>query len=117
MKLNEDKTVSLMIALYCRKNHGMNDSFCPSCASLQEYALIRLANCHLKPHKPLCSQCAIHCYAAEKRESIRRVMRFSGPRMLIRHPFMAFVYLMKKRLHSRLSISNTLSAADNREQH
>jgi hypothetical protein len=35
------------------------------------------------------------------------VMCFSGPRMLTNHPVMAFNYLMKKWLHTRLSVSNT----------
>ena len=42
--------------------------------------------------KTFCSQCKVHCYKKDKREQIRKVMRFSGPRMLVYHPIMAVSY-------------------------
>ena len=32
--------------------------------------------------KTFCSNCRAHCYRLEMREEIRKVMRFSGPRMI-----------------------------------
>ena len=43
--------------------------------------------------KTFCSQCKVHCYKKDKREQIRKVMRFSGPRMLVYHPIMAIRHL------------------------
>ena len=36
--------------------------------------------------KTFCSNCRVHCYRSEMREEIRKVMRFSGPRMIFYHP-------------------------------
>ena len=36
--------------------------------------------------KTFCSNCRVHCYRSEMREEIRKVMRFSGPRMFFYHP-------------------------------
>jgi hypothetical protein len=100
MKLNEEKTVSLMVALYCRKNHSRDGILCSTCKSLLEYALHKLATCPLQPNKPVCSNCEIHCYIPEQRESIRKMMRFSGPRMVFRHPVIGLTYMIKKKLRT-----------------
>lgn len=34
----EKAAVSLMISLYCRKQHGTKKGLCPDCAALEEYA-------------------------------------------------------------------------------
>ena len=39
-------------------------------------------------NKPKCSQCTMHCYKPVMREKIKAVMRYSGPRMLYRHPIL-----------------------------
>ena len=41
--------------------------------------------------------CRVHCYNREMREQIRRVMRFSGPRMLLHHPVMALRHVIESR--------------------
>ena len=43
--------------------------------------------------KTFSSQCKVHCYKKDKRDQIRKVMRFSGPRMLVYHPIMAIRHL------------------------
>lgn len=84
----EKETVSLMIALYCRKHHG-SKKLCPDCAALDAYARLRSDKCPFMETKTFCSNCRVHCYKADMREKIRAVMRFSGPRMLLYHPVMA----------------------------
>jgi hypothetical protein len=39
--------------------------------------------------------CPVHCYQPRMRESIREVMRYAGPRMLTRHPFLAVAHLIE----------------------
>jgi hypothetical protein len=39
----------------------------------------------------------VHCYRAQQRERIRRVMRYSGPRMLLAHPLLALLHLLDAR--------------------
>lgn len=38
--------------------------------------------------KPVCGKCKIHCYKPSMREKIKMVMRYSGPRMIYKHPVM-----------------------------
>jgi hypothetical protein len=56
---------------------------CSECAELLRYAEVRRAYCPKDP-KPFCSHCDTHCYSAEMRESMREVMRYSGPRSVTR---------------------------------
>ena len=84
----ETKTVELMIDLYCRDHHGSKDSLCPECCELFDYVKKRLEKCPFKENKPKCSKCTVHCYKPTMREKIKAVMRYSGPRMLYRHPIL-----------------------------
>lgn len=98
----EKETVSLMISLYCRKNHG-GKSLCPDCAALEAYARQRSEKCPFMETKTFCSNCKVHCYKPDMRERIRQVMRFSGPRMIFQHPLMAIHHVIEtKREKKRL---------------
>ena len=50
----EKETVSRMIALYCRKNHG-GKTLCPNCAALDAYAQSRSDRCPFMETKTFCS--------------------------------------------------------------
>ena len=76
-----------MIEMYCRGRHGSPD-LCPECRGLLDYAMRRVDKCPFGAEKPTCAQCPVHCYRAAERADIRRVMRWSGPRMAYRHPIM-----------------------------
>ncbi|WP_444550806.1 nitrous oxide-stimulated promoter family protein [Candidatus Magnetomonas plexicatena] len=89
----EKKTVGKMIALYCRKNHKTADkTLCPDCQSLHDYSQLRLDRCIFQDNKPNCSHCTIHCYKPDMRVKIKEVMRFSGPRMILRNPILALLH-------------------------
>lgn len=99
----EKKVVSLMIRLYCKKNHHMKGELCDTCRQLDEYARLRSEKCPFMETKTFCSNCKVHCYKPDMREKIREVMRFSGPRMILYHPVMAVRHVIesqreKKRL-------------------
>ncbi|HVO39281.1 MAG TPA: nitrous oxide-stimulated promoter family protein [Spirochaetia bacterium] len=93
--LREHKTVRAMIQLYCANLHGCRNTLCPECRALADHAAGRLDACRFGDGKPACSACPVHCYAPGMREAIRRVMRYSGPRMIVTHPIMAFHHLLK----------------------
>ncbi len=91
----EKRTVSEMIALYCRKNHKTaKGRLCEECTRLRDYAVERSDKCPFMENKTFCSNCRVHCYKPEMREAIRRVMRFSGPRMIMYHPIMAISHVI-----------------------
>lgn len=96
----EKEVVSLMISLYCRKNHG-GKTLCPDCAELERYARTRSDRCPFMETKTFCANCKVHCYKPEMREKIREVMRFSGPRMLLYHPVMAIRHGIESRKEKR----------------
>jgi Nitrous oxide-stimulated promoter len=92
----ERRTIESMIRLYCRHEHG-GDGLCDECAELRDFAFLRLTKCPYSEAKPACAKCPIHCYKPERREQIRKVMRFAGPRMLLRHPVLAIRHLIDDR--------------------
>jgi predicted amidophosphoribosyltransferase len=93
----EFKTVGLMIDLYCRGHHGSKAALCPDCQELLDYVKQRLEKCPLKAEKPRCSKCPVHCYKPDMRERIKAVMKYSGPRMIYRHPVLTAKHYLTKR--------------------
>ena len=91
----ESKTVAAMIRLYCRRHHGKE--LCPQCAALIDYTLKRLDKCPFQEGKTTCAKCPVHCFKPDMRQQIRVVMRYSGPRMLLRHPLMTARHVMDGR--------------------
>lgn len=97
----EKRTVSLMIKLYCKRNHGTKQTLCPDCKALNDYAIYRSDKCPFMETKTFCSNCSVHCYKPEMRAKIREVMRFSGPRMIFSHPLMAVRHLIESKKEKR----------------
>jgi len=95
--LRERVTVDKMIELYCRESHATWDALCAECAGLSEYAHQRLEKCVFGAEKPTCANCPVHCYKPEMRSKVRAVMRYAGPRMLLRHPVLALRHLLDGR--------------------
>jgi hypothetical protein len=62
-----------------------------------DYARVRLDTCRYGTEKPTCATCPTHCYKPVMRERVREVMRYSGPRMLKRHPVLAVAHLVDGR--------------------
>ncbi|MBI4514457.1 MAG: nitrous oxide-stimulated promoter family protein [Deltaproteobacteria bacterium] len=93
----ERKTIDAMIALFCRKQHAAKRGLCSACFALAGYAQQRLDRCPYGEDKPTCALCPIHCYQPARREQIRAVMRYAGPRMLWRRPLLAIRHLLDER--------------------
>lgn len=89
-------TINVMIRMYCRDRHR-RASLCDDCAELAGYARRRLERCVFGVAKPTCANCTVHCYSAEMRERVRTVMRYAGPRMLLRHPVLGIAHVIDGR--------------------
>jgi hypothetical protein len=89
----ERRTVEAITGLYCQKHHAPEGIRCAECQELLQYALERLDRCPFQERKTTCAKCPVHCYRPELRERIRAVMRYAGPRMLLRHPILAVRHL------------------------
>ncbi len=81
----EKRIVAQMITLYARY-HRHEPGIEQEMENLRVYCMARLEHCRWGEGKPACQHCQVHCYAPEKRERIRQVMRWAGPRMLWHHP-------------------------------
>ncbi len=91
----EKKVIQIMIGLYCKKNHHATE-LCEQCSQLMVYAFSRIDKCPFASEKPKCSKCLTHCFKNDKREEIKKVMRYSGPRMIYYHPVIAIKHLLRK---------------------
>lgn len=96
----EYKTMEVMVQLYCRKVHGAKKNLCSSCSGLLDYADERVEKCPFGATKPVCNQCTVHCYKPDMREQVKEVMRYSGPRMIARHPVLAIRHLIRSKRYS-----------------
>ena len=94
-------TIRAMVGIYCRDKHGAHGSaagdLCPECRELMDYATRRLDRCVFGDDKPTCTNCKVHCYTAAMREQVRVVMRYAGPRMMLRHPVLALAHIVDGR--------------------
>lgn len=94
-RARELKTIAAMVRLYCRGHgHLGRNPLCADCAALFDYATRRLERCVFGDAKPTCTNCTVHCYSADMREKVRQIMKWSGPRMMWRHPVLAFFHVL-----------------------
>lgn len=101
MNKGEKGVVRKMIVIYCKSKHKPDADLCEDCLVLNNYAMMRLERCPFGEGKPTCGTCPIHCYKKDMREKIREVMRFSGPRMIYRHPVDALRHLLRENKRKR----------------
>ena len=85
----ERQTIAAMINCYCRDHHTTRATLCSECQGLLDYATLRLERCRFGVEKPVCVKCPVHCYQPARREQVRAVMRYAGPRMLWQHPILS----------------------------
>ena len=93
----EQKTVQVMIGLFCRDKHGSGRDLCGECRALWDYAKQRVDRCPFGADKPTCLNCTVHCFKPAKREQIRVVTRYAGPRMAWRHPLLSLLHFLDGR--------------------
>lgn len=96
-RARELRTMTAMVQLYCRGHAHDGSPLCADCGALLDYATRRLERCVFGDAKPTCANCLVHCYTATMRERVRDVMRWAGPRMLWRHPWLAITHLFDGR--------------------
>jgi hypothetical protein len=93
----EYRTMQRMVEIYCAGHHGRaRGATCPDCAGFLDYAARRLEKCPYGDDKPVCAKCPIHCYKRAQREQARAIMRYAGPRMALRHPWLSLTHLFDK---------------------
>jgi len=102
----EKKTIAAMIRIYCKDLHKTEEGLCSKCSDLLDYASKRIDHCPFKVNKPACNTCTVHCYAKDKRARVKQVMRYSGPRMPLRHPYLSVMHLMSTWKNKKKKVRN-----------
>ena len=101
----ERVTIGKMVGIYCAGHHeASGDALCEACQEFLDYAELRLEKCPYGEDKPTCANCPIHCYKPARKAQAKAIMRYAGPRMLIRHPLLAIAHQMdgfRKARHPR----------------
>jgi hypothetical protein len=95
----EWRTMQAMVEIHCRGHAheaASDGALCPACAGFLDYAGRRLEKCPYGPSKPTCAKCPIHCYKPQPRELAREIMRYAGPRMMLRHPWLSLTHVTDK---------------------
>lgn len=95
-RLREQKTIHHMIALFAKYSPAAKED-AAHYETLYGYAVNRLDRCAFGEEKPACKQCPIHCYQPARREEMKVIMRWAGPRMLWRHPILTLQHLIDDR--------------------
>ena len=107
----EMKTIAVMIGMFCKAHHVPDGGLCSECRALRDHAQHRISKCPHERNKPSCAKCEIHCFRSEMRERMRTVMRYAGPRMLLRHPILALLHSLDSFRSGALNRSARLSRA------
>jgi len=94
----EKKTIDKMVHIYCKAHHDFKgNKLCSECTEFREYAFLRLDRCPFQEEKSTCGKCLVHCYQPQMREEAKTIMRYSGPRMLLHSPRLAFQHVIDGR--------------------
>ncbi len=93
----EQQVVETMIKMYCKGVHHTKNPPCQECAELISYCRTRVQHCPREEEKTFCSSCPHPCYSPEMRARIKKVMRWSGPRMLFVHPVLTIQHALDKK--------------------
>jgi len=93
----EHYTMQCMVEIYCHDHHGTGAAGpCEGCRTFLGYAEQRLEKCPYGENKPTCARCPIHCYKRAQREQAKAIMRYAGPRMTFRHPWLSLTHVLDK---------------------
>jgi hypothetical protein len=92
----EFRTMQRMVDIWCRDTHGADGAPCGDCRAFLAYAERRLEKCPYGEDKPTCAKCPVHCYKRAQRELARDIMRYAGPRMVWRHPWLSVMHVVDK---------------------
>ncbi|MCL4078159.1 nitrous oxide-stimulated promoter family protein [Coriobacteriia bacterium Es71-Z0120] len=87
---------------------------CEECEAHLAYGEKRRALCPKDP-KPFCAHCDTHCYKSDEREWQRQMMRYSGPRSVLRgHAIDAIRHALESRAHRAAQRRATSAGEDAR---
>jgi Nitrous oxide-stimulated promoter len=91
----EKRTIRTMIQIYCRGHRHIASGICSECGKLLQYALHQIDSCpYERSRKPACGLCRTNCFSAEMHKRFHKIMRYAGPRMMMRHPILSMAHFI-----------------------
>jgi hypothetical protein len=94
----EKKTIDKMVHVYCNGKHDTKgNQLCNECSEFLSYANMRLDKCPFQEKKSTCGKCLVHCYQSDMREQAKKIMRYSGPRLIYNNPLLALHHVFDGR--------------------
>ena len=94
----EKKTIYKMVHVYCKAKHNTKkNQLCDDCTEFLSYAFMRLDKCPFQEEKSTCGKCLVHCYQPEMRQKAKKIMRYSGPRLIYRSPILSLHHVFDGR--------------------
>jgi hypothetical protein len=81
---------------------GWKVGLCPECFALVKESVRHTNRCRHLAYKTFCHHCPTPCYALSVREKIRPIMRYSGPRLVMKHPVLGFQYFALTAQHAQV---------------
>jgi predicted amidophosphoribosyltransferase len=89
----EKLTIWHMIIIYCRGHHHLAPGICGDCGSILRYANERIETCPYNgAPKPVCGLCRANCFTPDMYQRFALIMRYAGPRMVLRHPVLTIAH-------------------------
>jgi len=102
-KINDEKKIiQKMIGIYCKKKHRRQE-LCEECLLILEYAKQRLDNCRYGENKGFCAHCPTQCYHIKRKLHLKKIMRFSGPYIILYDPLLFFKHMFYSYIKKRKS--------------
>jgi hypothetical protein len=96
--IREKKTIEKMVNVYCKGKHNTKgNQLCDYCKDFLSYAFLRLDNCPFQEEKSTCGKCLVHCYQPQMRDTAKKIMRYSGPRLIFRSPILSLHHVFDGR--------------------
>ena len=90
----EKLTIRNMIGIYCRGHRHSASGSCPDCGSMLRYAQERIDSCPYNGSaKPVCGLCRTSCFTPDSHRRFCEIMKYAGPRMMVRHPVQTLAHL------------------------
>lgn len=79
-----------------------NMELCPVCLAMVLRSEKKTQYCVHMPYKTLCHLCPRPCYTEKQMEEIRPMMRYSGPRLITKHPILTYRHMREIHRSKRL---------------
>jgi len=92
--VREKLTIRHMVEIYCRGQRHSATGICADCGEMIRYAHERIEACpYVAQSKPACGLCRTNCFTPEMHRHFTQIMRYAGPRMMVRHPVLTVAHL------------------------